>query len=141
MEPIRFKPKFDKLFYIPITIAALLLVAATVLCIVAFTLVGLLIIIGCDLFVLYFVLSSVVGYVELRECGIYIRFGFILNTEIPYDKIRKVEKSRKFYAESMVSLKNSVEHIDIRYNTYDVVSVSVADNDALIREIEMRRSK
>jgi hypothetical protein len=40
-----------------------------------------------------------------------------------------------------MSLNNALEHIDIRYNTYDVVSVSVVDNDALIEEIDKRRAE
>ena len=137
----RYKPKFDKLFYIPISIAVALVLGATALCTVYYAPIGLVVMILCDLFVLYFILSAFVGYVELREETLFIKFGFFLKKEIPYNKIRRVEKCRRMYSESIMSLKNALEHIDIRYNTYDVVSVSVVDNDALIEEIEKRRAE
>ena len=139
--PNRYKPKFDKLFYIPISIALTLMFGATALSIVYYTFFGLAVMILCNLFVLYFFISAFVGYVELREETLFIKFGFFLKKEIPYNSIRRLEKCRKVYSESIVSLKSSLEHIDIRYNTYDVVSVSVVDNDALIEEIEKRRAE
>ena len=139
--PNRYKPKFDKLFYIPISIALALMLGATALSIVYYTFFGLAVMILCDLFVLYFFISAFVGYVELREGAVFIKIGFFLKKEIPYNKIRRVEKCRKIYSESIVSLKNALEHIDVWYNTYDVVSISVVDNDALIAEIEKRRAE
>ena len=41
----------------------------------------------------------------------------------------------------MISLKNSLEHLDVRYNSFDVVTVSVVGNDELMREIEARIKK
>ena len=139
--PCRYNPKFDRLFYIPISIALVLSLGATALTVVYFAPFGLAVMILCDLLVSYFLVSAFVGYVELREETVFIKFGFFLKKEIPYNKIRRVERCRKIYSESIVSLKGSLEHIDIRYNTYDVVSVSVVDNDALIAEIEKRRSE
>jgi hypothetical protein len=124
------------------TVAFLLCAAGTVLSLVFFALGGFIVLLAADLLVLYFTASSLVGYVELREKTLFIKFGFFLKCEIAYDSIRRVEKkSKRIYSESIVSMKNALEHIDIRYNTYDVVSVSVTDNDALMSEIEKRRYK
>ena len=139
--PVRYKPKFDRLFYIPISIALVLSLGATALCAVYYAPFGLAVMILCDLLVLYLLISAFVGYVELREETLFIKFGFFLKKEIAYNSIRRVEKCRKIYSESIVSLKSSLEHIDIRYNKYDVVSVSVVDNDALIEKIEKRRAE
>jgi hypothetical protein len=117
----------------------LVLLVGTV--IAASELVGLLIMIFTDLFTLYFLVSSVVGYVELRENTLFIRFGFFITREIPYAKIRSVKKERRVYSESMLALKNSLDHVDIRYNSFDVVSVSVKGNDDLIAEIEARKNE
>ena len=87
------------------------------------------------LFTDYFFISSLFGYVELRECELFIKYGFFLKRSIPYAKIRKLEKDRKFYTESILSLKNAMEHVNIRYNSFDVTSVSVTDNSALIAAI------
>jgi hypothetical protein len=117
----------------------LVLLVGTV--IAASELVGLLIMIFADLFTLYFLVSSVVGYVELRENTLFIRFGFFITREIPYAKIRSLKKERRVYSESMLALKNSLDHVDIRYNSFDVVSVSVKGNDDLIAEIEARKNE
>ena len=136
MKVKRYKPKFDKFFFIIWVPTVLLLLVGTV--IAASELVGLLIMIFTDLFTLYFLVSSVVGYVELGENTLFIRFGFFITREIPYAKIRSLKKERRVYSESMLALKNSLDHVDIRYNSFDVVSVSVRDNDDLIAEIEQR---
>lgn len=36
----------------------------------------------------------------------------------------------------MLSLKNSLDHINIKYNTFDITSVSVIGNAELIAELE-----
>ena len=90
------------------------------------------------LFVAYFVLSPLFGYVELREDSLFIKFGFFLSREIPYSKIRRVERDRKFYSESMLSLKSALEHVNVGYGSFDVVTVSVLNNDELVRELELR---
>lgn len=134
-----FKPKIDKLFYFIFVPTASVLLAATV--IAAFEPVSLAIIIPVDLFSFYFLLSPLFGYVELREDELFIKFGFFQKSNIPYKKIRSLEKERKFICDSMLSLKNAMEHVNIRYNTFDLVTVSVKDNDELIRELEERMAK
>lgn len=136
METKRYKPKFDKLFYIPIVIVSALMVGATAVSVIEPA--GLVIMLACDLIVLYFVLSCFAGYVELRESVMFVKFGFFLKREIPYSKIRKIERQHRLYSESMLSLKNSLDHIDVRYNLYDVVSISVIDNDDFVRELCLR---
>ena len=138
MDNKKFKPLFDKLIwwiYIPLI---LLLGAATF--IGAYSRVGLLIMIFTDVFSFYFIISPLFGYVELRPSGMFIKYGFFMRKEIPYNKIRAVEKERKFYSESMMSLKNAFEHLNIKYNLYDVTAVSVVGNDELKEELELRSS-
>ena len=100
----RYKPLIDKLFlyiWIPTTF---IMIALTAVC--ATNLLALIIIIPVDLFTYYFLFSSICGYVELRESSVFIKFGFIIKREIPYNKIRGLVKERKFYSDSMLSLKN-----------------------------------
>jgi len=137
MEIKTFKPSFDKLtlwIYIPTVV---LMVAVTVLC--AFVPTMLFVIVPADLLIGYFFITPFFGYVELREKALFIKFGFFMKKEIPYDKIRKVEKDRRWYSESMMSLKNALDHVNIRYNIYDVVTVSVVDMDSFIEELNKRR--
>lgn len=134
----RYKPLIGKSFYVIWIPTVLLLAVATVLA--AFEPIALLIMIPTDLFTLYFLVSALVAYVELREESVYIRFGFIIKREIPYKRIRAVERAHKYYADSMLSIKNALDHVNIKYNTFDVISVSVVGNDELIRELERRRA-
>lgn len=132
----RFRPKLDKLFWIISSILLAIVIGITVTAI--FMPITLWVIIPTDLFILYFVLSPLFGYVELREETVFIKFGFFLSREIPYTKIRGTESVRKFYSDSMLSLKNSLDHVNIKYNAFDMVSVSVKDNGELIRELAAR---
>lgn len=137
MENKKFKPLFDRLYLWIIIPTAAILAATTVLG--AFHYVTLFFIIPVDLLVLYFLISPAFGYVELRKETLIIKYGFFLKKEIPYNKIRKAEKDRKFYSESMTSLKCALEHVNIKYNKYDVTTVSVIGNDDLVFELEKRR--
>lgn len=136
MEIKRFKPLVDKMFYI-ISIPTILLMAAlTVICAMAhITLVA---VIFMDVLVFYLIVSPLFGYVELRENEVFVKFGLHNSRKIPYNTIRDVQKDRKFYSESMVSLKNAIEHVNIKYNAFDVTTVSVVDNDAFIEELKAR---
>ena len=133
---MRFKPMIDKLFFIIWIPTVILMIAVTIPCL--FHISTLLLMIPIDLFVFYFLVSSLVGYVELRENTLFIKFGFILKKEIPYEKIRSIFKERRFISESMMSLKNSFEHLTVRYNKFDTVCVSVVGNDKLCEEIRVR---
>lgn len=135
----KFKPKIGRMFYVIWVPTAIFLIAMTAVSFVAPL--AFVILLLTDALTLYFLLTSLFGYVELREDSVFVKFGFIAKAEIPYSKIREVTKERKLYADSIMSLKNSLEHVNIRYNRFDVVSVSVTDNDELISEIEARIKK
>ncbi len=140
MDYKRFKPLVDKLFWITFIIAILLLVGVTVPVFLYPAPLAIIITLLVDLIVVYLLVSPLFGFVELRESSLYIKYGFFLTREIPYSKIRGINKEKKLYADSMLSLKNSVEHINIKYNTFDVTSVSVAGNDELIKALTERMS-
>lgn len=136
MEYKRFKPMFDKLYYLIWIPTSVLMIAMTVFA--CFEPVVLFVAIPIDVFTFYFLITSLFGYVELREDSVFIKFGFIMKREIPYKNIRGITKERKMYADSMVALKNSLDHVNIKYNRFDMISVSVVGNDELISEIELR---
>lgn len=139
MQNEKFKPLIDKLFYIIfIPTSALLLLATAFAC---FAPVALLIMLPVDIFTFYFMLSPLFGYAELREDSLFVKFGFIMKRDIPYEKIRGVKKERKLYSESMTSLKNAVEHVNIKYNSFDVITISVVDNDKFIEKLQAKISK
>ena len=133
----RYKPLVDKMFYIILLTSIIPMAAMTVIS--AFSPISLVVTIPVDLLVIYFIISPLFGYVELRDSTLYIKYGFIMSKEIPYAKIRGTVKARKFYSDSMLSLKNAMEHVNVRYNTFDIASVSVVGNDDFIRELEARR--
>ena len=136
MENVKLKPQIDRLFlFIWIPTLILLAVGTAISC--AST-VALLILIATDIFTLYFLISPLFGFVELREQTVYIKFGFFTSREIEYARIRSVNIERKWYSESMLSLKCAYEHVNIQYNSFDVVTVSVDRNAALALELELR---
>ena len=134
---MRYKPKFDKLFLWILIPTALLILSVTVIS-AFFGAVTLFFTVPVTLFVFYFLLTPAFGYAELRESSLFVKFGFFLTREIPYEKIRGVEKARKFYSDSMLSLKNSLDHVNVKYNKFDILSVSVTDNEDFMAELEKR---
>ena len=132
----KFKPKIGRMFYVIWVPTVIFLIAMTAVSFVAPL--AFVILLLTDALTLYFLLTSLFGYVELRGDSVFVKFGFIATVQIPYSRIREVTKERKLYADSIMSLKNSLEHVNIRYNRFDVVSVSVVDNDSLMNEIEKR---
>ena len=140
MEVKRYKPKIDRLFWIISAIALAVTLLPVILCAI-FSPTSLFVTLPVLLFVLYFLISPLFGYVELRERTVFIKFGFILKREIEYTKIRGLVKGRKIYSDSMLSLKNSLEHVNIKYNIFDMLTVSVTDNDAFIEEVRARVRK
>ena len=137
METKIYKPKIDRLFWIT-SITALIITLPTVIISAIFEPITLFITAPVLLFVLYFLLTSLFGYIELREKTVFIKFGFILKREIEYTKIRGFATARKFYSDSMLSLKNAFLHVNIKYNTFDVISVSVEDNDGFVEDVKAR---
>ncbi len=140
MNTKRYKPYFDKLFLIISLPISVLLIGVTLLSALT-NLSSLFFIAPVGIFVLFLLISPLFGYAELRENTLFIKFGLILRKEIPYDKIRDAEIKRSFYSESMLSLKNSFEHIDIKYNRFDVTSVSVITNEEFLSELAKRSFK
>lgn len=132
----RFRPKIDRLFWLIWVPTGVLMLVLTV--IGAFAPMALVLMVLVDIFVFYFLVSSLVGYVELRERSLFIKYGFILKREIPYASIREVTKERRFYSDAMLSLKNAMEHLNIKYNRFDLTSVSVVDGDVLLAELKAR---
>lgn len=137
MENKRFKPKIDKLFAIIFIPTVTLTVCVTIIPSL-FAPVTLLITLPTLLFVLYFLISPLFGYVELREKAVFIKYGFILKKEIPYEKIRGAYLERRFYSQSMMSLKNAFEHVNIKYNRFDVTTVSVKENEKFINFLNLK---
>ena len=136
MEKKRYLPLIDKLFFI-VSIPTLILVGAGV-AISVYSIPALMIMCAVALFVLYVLISPLFGYVELGESSLVIKYGFFLKKEIPYTSIRDITRERKFYSDSMLSLKYSLDHVNIKYNKFDVTSVSVKSNDEFIAELEKR---
>ena len=132
-----FKPLFDKLTFIIWIPTSLLMLAVTMLAVLEPSMLWWLI--PLDLFVAYFLISPAFGYVELREETLFVKFGFFMKREIPYKSIRGIVKEKRIYSESMLSLKNAIEHVNIKYGSFDVITVSVKDNDALIEAIKERK--
>ena len=137
MQHKRYNPKFDKLFLWILIPTALLMTGVTVVS-ALFDAVTLFFTVPVTLFVFYFLITPVFGYAELRESALFVKFGFFLAREIPYEKIRGVQKARKFYSDSMLSLKNSLDHVNVKYNKFDILSVSVTDNEDFMAELEKR---
>ena len=131
MERKRYKPLVDGM-WLGIIIPIGLVMLAGVILIAVFDPSGLTIMIPTFLFVLYFLIGPFFGYVELREDTLFIKYGWFLCREIPYKRIRAVVKTSGFYSESMLSLKCAREHVNIKYNTFDVTSVSVVGNDEFV---------
>ena len=138
MKNERYKPKVDKLFWwlFSLTNGVLLAILVPTTIDAPTTL---FINLPIFLFTNYFFISSLFGYVELRERELFIKYGFFLKRSIPYAKIRSLQKERKFYTDSILSLKNAMEHVNIKYNSFDVTAVSVTDNDALIAAVNEKR--
>ena len=139
MTTIVYKPKIDRYYYLIYIPTNVLMLAGT--CLALGSLFALIVMLLSDILVLYFTLSPLFGRVELREDTLFIKFGFFLTREIPYARIREIKKERRIYTDTMLSLKNSLEHITIKYNVYDVTAVSVRDNDEFILSLEERISK
>ena len=137
MQIKRFKPLFDRLYWCTLLPTELLMLSLTVVLGLE-ALSTLFWMAPVTVFVTYFLLSPLFGYAELREKTLFIKFGFILKREIPYTKIRKIEKKRGIISESMLSLKNALDHVEIRYGAFDVAVVSVKDNDEFSEELKLR---
>lgn len=138
MEVKRYKPLVDGFYlFIAVPPAAIMLVISVISAI--FEPMSLLVLVPTTAFVLCIVFSSpLFGYVELRADSVFIKFGLFLKKEIPYSSIKSAELCRGWYSESMLSLKCALGHVNIKYNTFDVVTVSVVNNGEFVRELSFR---
>ena len=136
MQPKKYKPKVDKLFFIICIPTNILLLGVLFLAFLE----PLMFFVMVPIFAFcnYFLISPLFGYVELRDDEIFIKYGFFMKKSIPYSKIRGLVRERRWYSESMMSLKNAMEHVIIKYNSFDVTTVSVVDNEDFVREVEDR---
>ena len=137
---IRYRPKIDKLYAI-ITIPTTLLVCGCTVVPSIFAPSTLLITLPVFLLVMYFLATPFFGYAELRESTLFIKYGLLMKKEIPYAKIRGAEIKRSFIAESMMSLKMAFDHVNIKYNTFDLTIVSVKENEDFVTDLKSRITK
>jgi uncharacterized membrane protein YdbT with pleckstrin-like domain len=137
MENKKYRPLFDKLYWC-ISVPTTLFVLITTVVLGILSPETLFWMIPLSLFITYFFISPFFGYVELRETSLFIKYGFFLKKEISYHKIRDVQKEKRFYSESMISLKNAFEHVNIKYNAFDVTSISIVESEAFLQELEKR---
>lgn len=141
MENEKFKPKFDILYYSTLIFSSVFLIGVSLIGVIFDGALSVLFVtVPTTLFIGYFLLSPVFGYVELRERCVFVKFGFFLTREIPYEKIRGTTVERKFYSDSIVSLKNAVEHLNIKHGTFDMTTVSVVGNERLAERIMERKN-
>ena len=140
MDNKKYKPKVDKLFYLVMIPTMIIVLAPVIICgiLVPTTL---FITVPILLFTTYFLITTLFGYVELQESSLFIKYGFIMSKEIPYDKIRGVEKERSIISTSTLSIKNALDHVNIKYNKFDVTTLSIDDNDDFINELNKRCCK
>ena len=138
MKNLKFRPKFDKLFLGTMVPTLILILGLLIMTAIWQSTGGWIVMAGTFLFTAYFFVSPFFGYVELRETAVFVKFGFFLRQEIPYESIRGIEIKRSIISDSMLSLKNAMEHVSIKHGRFDATSVSVVNNDELISEIEAR---
>ena len=137
MDNKKYKPKVDKLFYLVMIPTMIIVLAPVIICgiLVPTTL---FITVPILLFTTYFLITTLFGYVELQESSLFIKYGFIMSKEIPYDKIRGVEKERSIISTSTLSIKNALDHVNIKYNTFDLTTVSLKEFDSFLEELNKR---
>ena len=137
MKDKRYRPLVDKLFYLLAVPTFIIVALPTVIC-------GILapntlyIMLPIFVFTAYFFVSPLFGYVELRDYELYIKYGFMMSRTIPYNKIRKIEKERKAISTSFLSIKNALDHVNIRYNTFDTTTVSLKDEEDFLSELNAK---
>ena len=136
---MKFRPRVDK-YYLWIAIPTeIFLIVMTVMTLVHFTLFGLIVMLLALALSSFFILSPIFfGYAELRDDELFVDFGVFIKRSITYSRIRAIEKKRRFYSESMLSLKCAIDHVDIKYNHFDVLSLSLKDEEVFIEELNKK---
>ena len=136
----KYRPKVDKLFYIISIPTEIFVLGGLVLGFFGGVFSAILMVLTF-IFVNYFLLSPLFGYIITEEDALFVKFGFIMKRRIPYEKIRAVDMGRGFISYSMMSLKLSFDHLVIKYNRFDEICVSVRENEELLSVIECRKAK
>ncbi len=136
METKVFKPLVDRLFWSVLIILFFSLTGATIISSV--NLILLIFMIVLDAVCIYLLVSPLFGYVELGESAVLVKFGLLMSREIPYSSIRGMTRGRGIHSESMISLKNGMDHVNIKHGRFDVTTVSVVGNDELVALLEAR---
>ena len=139
MENKRYKPIKRTMYYL---IRVPLLVAMAVATAISSTEpIALLIMLPTDALVVYFLLSELMAYAELQDEGVFIRFGFFAKQFIPYDSVYGCEKVEKWYADSTntFAIKTAVEHINLKYDKWRTLSLSIEDADGFMMALETKR--
>ena len=139
MQTKRYKPLIDKLFYILASVTLAVVVIPTVICGISAPK-TLFILLPILLFAAYFLISPLFAYVELRESSLFIKYGFIIKREITYEAIRKIEKERQIISTSILSIKNALDHVNVKYNRFDVTTLSLRDSDEFLNALNERCS-
>ena len=139
---MKFRPRVDK-YYLCIAIPTeIFLIVMTVMTLVHFTLFGLVVMLLALALSSFFMLSPILlGYAELRENELFVDFGVFVKRSIPYSDIRAIEKKRRFYSESMLSLKCAIDHVDVKYNKFDMISLSLKDEERFVEELNKKTAK
>lgn len=133
-EVRRYRPKVGGLYF-AIFVPTLTLILAVTVFAAIYDPFSLIVTAAVFLLILYFAVSPLFGYAELRDESLHIRYGFIMKVDIPYSKIRSVKRRRRAISYSTVSLKCDVEHIEIGYGSFDETTISLVDADEFVREL------
>ena len=133
MEKMRFKPKFDRLYWLITIPTSLFILAAIVMCAIVGE--GLIIMIPVSALTFYFLFIPFFTYAELTDEGLYIKYGAFIKRTIPYKSIRKIEKGRGIIGEAMLSMKNALDHVTVRYNRFDMTVLSLKSEDIFVKEL------
>jgi hypothetical protein len=140
MKNKRYKPKVDRLYYLIMIPTMVVVLTPVILCAISAPM-TLFLTVPILLFTAYFFITTLFGYAELRESSLYIRYGFIMTKEIPYGKIRGIERERRIISPSILSIKNALDHVNIKYNAFDVTTLSVKKSDEFIDDLNERCGK
>ena len=131
----RYKPRFDRLFYGIAIFTAVVMLGCLIPSFYGGGAFAIAVTLGSLILCGYFLVSPCFGYAELREETLFIKFGFFLSREIPYEKIYAVEKKHMMVADSMLSLKNAMDHLNVKYNRFDLVSLSLQNEEDFIETL------
>ena len=131
----RYKPRFDRLFYGIAIFTAVVMLGCLIPSFYGGGAFAIVVTLGSLILCGYFLVSPCFGYAELREETLFIKFGFFLSREIPYEKIYAVEKKHMMVADSMLSLKNAMDHLNVKYNRFDLISLSLQNEEDFIKAL------